>query len=1153
MSFLLKAKALPVTLTMSSDGLQNLGFRFKEIKSTFFDLERQHNQDEIRKTQSYKLIANLRSLNIFQKDQKLPLENIKVTQIARNQITTMAIAQAALTFKCDTCNAYFSTYDILRHQDSVDHKARTKLTAESFKLTIDHVEQHNFLMINYAYPDIASIQNGVLFKCECGHTGLSALDILFHQQFNCAHTLCSTWTVNENQFQINKKPIKINLPKQSIEKEQQDKFDQPFQIWVNENKLKETPQTIRYIPKEVLIITPVVVLRQTQVQCEERIHAMRQKCIILPAEFFFQYTYNRIVELIAGLDVNKPIEAINQLLSSCRLKSSITFNSNYDKKSESYNPPEPKTEQQETRKDQKWDPRNPEVVEVIYEAPKESPPEEIPIPEEKITMFTRAFKAKVADFISEYKFSKALQAIENTLTKEGMEKTSLDIKAIEEMRLRQLAKLFPTPPVVNINTTFRPYKHTYFQIKEKEVIDALHQLDISKTCGASGLSNQILRKLAENGRFVKILANAFEILINDPKQISQILPLFEFRVALIPKDDGTQRPLAINETMINVLSLIMLNRRDIFPHKFCEEVHTMNSDAMLSCKKAARKLADRNIILSLDLASAYNNVTIEAIINGMETQNVPPQIQLFVIGLIQAQNCIETQSKSLVQGSVISSLLFAYAIDPVIRILKERFDCVNYADDTIVELQKTDTEEMALDYITRLFALYGMQINQKKCKSTANNNIVKFMGIKYSYKSDDIRTHLSTDILIVAKKYQLIVDKMIKRGLPRSTVLGLFIKCICAKCSWAIRVDDYNHNTIKDYHDVDEILARTFHNILRPPQIPAEDLDNAKSAETIQALLLLMSASTQKQHGFGLILPGMQFETVQRLLSTNKIDPRYKKLQHSIRLENEKKEYPGLTTNQDCFVAHTLTQDFDFDNIEFSRAVNILFNSVSISIPQRKCSLCQQLHQDSNHSIYCSQFSGLSIQRHNRTQYDLIASLPVKFQPKLSPTYGQFNTSKNKGIQDDPGSNKDPGKVLHAMGNADVMIIQKEKPHFFDMCVTQLGPSMQREFISKLETHANNYQVDKDQIHPIILSDQCTIHPLSLDKINTFCRTGQLLRSIARSILKSHGLRTRTYDEAVKKHAELTQLQHDYAAENNITFPQFENKDDDEVVISFDL
>ncbi|CAL5971590.1 Hypothetical_protein [Hexamita inflata] len=159
----------------------------------------------------------------------------------------------------------------------------------------------------------------------------------------------------------------------------------------------------------------------------------------------------------------------------------------------------------------------------IYEAPKESPPEEIPIPEEKITMFTRAFKAKVADFISEYKFSKALQAIENTLTKEGMEKP--------------------------------------------------HQIQ--------GFLN------SEWHLFQKMM---------------------------------TQRPLAINETIINVLSLIIYGA---YSHIRFVKKFTMNSDAMLSCKKAARKLADRNIILSLDLASAYNNVTIEAIINGMETQNVP--------------------------------------------------------------------------------------------------------------------------------------------------------------------------------------------------------------------------------------------------------------------------------------------------------------------------------------------------------------------------------------------------------------------------------------------------------------------------------------------------------------------------------------------------
>ncbi|CAL5977400.1 Reverse_transcriptase/endonuclease [Hexamita inflata] len=98
--------------------------------------------------------------------------------------------------------------------------------------------------------------------------------------------------------------------------------------------------------------------------------------------------------------------------------------------------------------------------------------------------------------------------------------------------------------------------------------------------------------------------------------MSQILPLFEFRVTLIPKD-GSSRPLAINETMINVLQKIMLKRKDMLSHNFCDEVHTMHADAMLSCKLAGKTLSNRNIILSVDLASAYNNLTTEAIINGM--------------------------------------------------------------------------------------------------------------------------------------------------------------------------------------------------------------------------------------------------------------------------------------------------------------------------------------------------------------------------------------------------------------------------------------------------------------------------------------------------------------------------------------------------------
>ncbi|CAL6021760.1 Reverse_transcriptase/endonuclease [Hexamita inflata] len=1148
-----------VIVKIDTEGLQNLGFRFKEIKSTFFDLVRIHNFDEKRKKQSYNIIASLRQINNFQKSKSLSSDIIKMTQIARNNNTTAVIAQAALTFKCSTCNdECFSSYGILRHQDSVDHKLRVKQTAESFTKTIDQIESLSFMMINYAYPDLTSISHGVLFKCECSFVGMTALDILFHQHFNCPKTTCSPWSVIEGQFEAKKKPILIIKAKSqlTIEPEQQELHEKPFQTWVNDNKLIPTQETVKFIPQETLIITPIVVMKQSQLECEERIHAIRQKCSITPEECVHDLTFERILDLIKKLDPKKPIEAINSLLTSCRLQSTVVNSSNYDREKGIYIPPSVQPPSvQPNAQNRPSNPTYSEVVETINATPQQRETNESDSPPEikqKIKMFTGAFQGKIHDLIQESKFSKALQAIETNLNKESLGQTRTDLKQIEEIRKQQLAKLFPTPRKVELKAVFRPFKHAYFKIKESEVVDAIKELDASKSCGASGLSNKIIKKLVNNGRFIQILASAFETLINDPKQMSQILPLFEFRVTLVPKDDGSSRPLAINETMINVLQKIMLKRKDMLSHNFCDEVHTMHADAMLSCKIAGKTLSNRNIILSVDLASAYNNLTTEAIINGMELQGVPQQIQLFVIGMIQAQNCIETHSHSILQGAPLSTILYSYSANPAILELKQRFACVNFADDTIVELKPLDTEKMALEFIDKLFGKYGMQVNTRKCKSTANGAIVTFMGTKYSQNRHDTRTHISSDILIVATKYQQIIKQMLERGLPRSNVMGLFLKCVCTKCSWAIRIDDYNDFTINDYNKVDEILARTFYNIAQPKAISQEDLDGPRSKETIQSLLALMAASIKNLNGFGLILPGLSFQTAQKLLASNKIDPRFKKLQHSIKSENEKMEHAALSTNQDCFVTHTLAYDFDYDNIEFRRAIDILFDTVSVNIPSRECSICHTVHEDSNHSIYCQNFSGLSIQRHNRTQYDLIAALPVKHQPKLSPTYGQFKSSKNK-APDDPKTNKDPGKVLHQMGNADVMIIHNDKPHFFDMSITQRGPTMNREYTQKLETHSTNYEVHTSQIHPIILSDQCTIHPESLKKINQFCRVDKFLRSTARSIIKSHGNRTRIYNEAVKQHAEELQLQFTYADNHDIFYEEFQNRDSDNVVISHDL
>ncbi|CAL5978952.1 Hypothetical_protein [Hexamita inflata] len=226
------------------------------------------------------------------------------------------------------------------------------------------------------------------------------------------------------------------------------------------------------------------------------------------------------------VDPKKPIEAINSLLTSCRLQSTVVNSSNYDREQRIYIPPSVQPNAQNR-------PSNPtysEVVETINATPQQRETTESDSPPEikqKIKMFTGAFQGKIHDLIQESKFSKALQAIETNLNKESLGQTRTDLKQIEEIRKQQLAKLFPTPRKVELKAVFRPFKHAYFKIKESEVVDAIKELDASKSCGASGLSNKIIKKLVNNGRFIQILASAFETLINDPKQMSQILPLFD--------------------------------------------------------------------------------------------------------------------------------------------------------------------------------------------------------------------------------------------------------------------------------------------------------------------------------------------------------------------------------------------------------------------------------------------------------------------------------------------------------------------------------------------------------------------------------------------------------------------------------------------------
>lgn len=72
--------------------------------------------------------------------------------------------------------------------------------------------------------------------------------------------------------------------------------------------------------------------------------------------------------------------------------------------------------------------------------------------------------------------------------------------------------------------------------------------------GPSSISNDYLKKIRKDHWTQNVLAEAFNQLINNPSSILQCPELFQFRLILIPKPNGSFRPIAIQEAFLNLLS-----------------------------------------------------------------------------------------------------------------------------------------------------------------------------------------------------------------------------------------------------------------------------------------------------------------------------------------------------------------------------------------------------------------------------------------------------------------------------------------------------------------------------------------------------------------------------------------------------------------------
>ncbi|CAL6115573.1 RT/endonuclease [Hexamita inflata] len=682
--------------------------------------------------------------------------------------------------------------------------------------------------------------------------------------------------------------------------------------------------------------------------------------------------------------------------------------------------------------------------------------------QKKLKRFDENTLATVKDLIKEFKYHKALELLDSFIKKdESKGRVQID----PSVREKQLQKLFPLPKQTQLKLDFRPYQKQFFTFSENEIFEAICNLDTTKACGPCGISNKYIKDMRYNKHFLKCLKALYEELYNNPTKMSEILPMFEFKIALIPKEDKiSKRPVCVQNSLCNVLNSIILKRKDLLPRKFCKEQHLFDKNSMQQCKLDARKLSKKSVVMKIDIQNAFNETQLETLLYGMETQLVPMQSQLYICGLTQAQNCLETASYNLIQGSNLSSLCFSYAVEPILEELKKKYRISCYADDIIIEIGQSSEKEV-IDFATSLFSKYGFTINEKKCFSTANDNVITFDGINISSTENDPRLHTSKKLTQTAEEIYSLIEQLLERGLGRSQALGIFLVSLIPKINWALRIEDYVKETIQDYKRIDELMAQTFYLITNPRQFTEEDFMGEQRQITIQNFINIMSAPLNR-NGFNCILPGRNFEITQKLNAAEQLQ--YKDLFVKLKEHNEQQNCTTLITNMDSFAAQVLHKYHDLTNMEFQRAIDIMFDT---DTPEPRnhahiCPLCQKHITDPNHAVFCNSGAGYAIKRHNKAQYDLVEHLPSKYKPQLSPTYNQYGKAR-KGNKDDPGDPPDEqnGKTPILKGNADISIEYQNKHYFWDLCICQNNSTMNREYKSKLETHAKNYKVHTQRLN----------------------------------------------------------------------------------------
>ena len=281
---------------------------------------------------------------------------------------------------------------------------------------------------------------------------------------------------------------------------------------------------------------------------------------------------------------------------------------------------------------------------------------------------------------------------------------------------------------------------------EQEVTAAIGKLKRAKTSGPSGISNELIQAMALLPAGLKLLLDILACMLNNG-------PLEEHRVAelcLIAKQHHITtpadfRPIALMETIHKLyLKLLITRVQRVWPHSIMQLGGLFNCQLLDSLFLATNMLErvslqhSRTFWLSADIQGAFDNV----LWNPLETSLLhltPASRHAELHRIFHELKCHRLSLRwggltsqfgvhqGVLQGGTHSSQIFAFTLEALFRILKQKWDslypdAVNawcYVDDCIFVFNSFDVMKQAVPWILEEFRAFGFTWNPVKTKICA--------------------------------------------------------------------------------------------------------------------------------------------------------------------------------------------------------------------------------------------------------------------------------------------------------------------------------------------------------------------------------------------------------------------------------------------------